>query len=121
MPAPEDFYAEDGWHSVASLRAAWPDAEQYEDYALEDLLETAKLRGRAHLGGLDVTSGPTPQVAPANYRMAQAMDARDLAMGGMVARSEGEWGDPSAPMTFFPMSWLVKATYTPPKRVPHVG
>lgn len=120
MALPEDFYAADGWHSVTSLREAWADASQYEDAALEDLLATAKDMCQSWLGDRDVTVGEVPVVAPANYRVAQAMQVRDLAMGAVVG-TDGGFGDPSAPAAVFPMTWQVKGILVPRGRMPYVG
>jgi hypothetical protein len=97
----------DGWHTLASARAEWPDAEQLSDARLYVLLETSRLECVAY--GRPIPAG---QLAPVNYREAQLMHARNRNAAWRVdPNSSGD--DTSYQLGAHPLDWVVKQLLRP--------
>lgn len=104
---------DDGWHTLASARAEWPDADRETDVRLFQLLELARQQVTAYAPALAADQRP-----PANYRYAQIMQARNLMNAG---RAEGGESGEDFVLRPFPLDWMVKQVLRPKTGVPVVG
>lgn len=97
----------DGWHTLASARAEWPDAEDLSDVRLYRLLAVAKLECMAYARKLQPGALP-----PVNYPEGQLLHVRNRNAAWRVDPVSG--GDDS---TFnigaHPMDWVVKQVLRP--------
>lgn len=97
----------DGWHTLASARAEWEDAEALTDSRLFVLLETARLECIAYAPKL-----PADELPPINYREAQLVHARNRNAAWRVDPAGGG-DDTSFNLGAFPMDWTVKQLLRP--------
>lgn len=97
----------DGWHTLASARAEWPDAEELSDVRLYRLLAVAKVECIAWAPKL--AAGELP---PINYPEGQLMHTRNRNAAWRVDPVSG--GDDSTyNIGAHPMDWVVKQTLRP--------
>lgn len=100
--------AQNGWHTLQSARAEWPDAHELADDRLWSLLEVARIECAAYAPEL-----PADALPPVNYREAQLMQARNRAAASRVDPATGSEGGDGYGMTPFPLDWLVQQTLRP--------
>lgn len=99
--------AADGWHTLASARAEWGDAEELSDARLFTLLETARLECAAYAPQL-----PAGQLPPINYREAQLTHARNRNAAWRIDPAGGGDSD-TFNIGAFPLDWVVKQLLRP--------
>ena len=103
----------DGWHTLDTARDQWVDAP-YQDAILANLLEIAK---EACLAFAPFTVSETILEAPARYRVAQLMQARNIWNASKVSPS-GDLGDGTYVITPKPLDWMIKQVLRPKRAVP---
>jgi len=101
------------WHDTETARNQWVTA--INDDELADLLEVARMQVEAFAPRL-----PAGAEVPVNYRMAQLMQAKNLALAGSASPS-GDFGQDGFSYTRYPMDNTVKAILRPKSGVPRVG
>jgi hypothetical protein len=97
----------DGWHTLATARAEWEDADQLSDQRLYVLLEVSRIECLAYAPKL-----PTGQLPPLNYREAQLMHARNRNAAWRVDPVSGG-DDGSYNIGAHPLDWVVKQLLRP--------
>lgn len=97
----------DGWHTLPSARAEWPDAVKLSDRRLFTLLEVA--RGQVLAYAPEQQPGTLP---PVQWRLAQIMQARNVLNASRVDPS-GSAGGQDFTLTPFPLDWTVKQLLRP--------
>lgn len=117
------------WHTVTTARDEWVDAP-VDEVGLATLLTVAKNdvisyapkftdpdTGVVSLGYIDPVSGiisaVTDNTVPADYRLAQLMQARNTWNANKVDPSNGQMGDDTFVMRPFPLDWFVKQLIRP--------
>lgn len=100
---------DDGWHSLESARAGWPEAST-EDERVYRLLHTARIQ-------CEQFAPDYAGRAPETYRQAQLLQARALWASGAVSQGD-QFGDGAGlSVTVFPMDWTVKNLLRPKRGV----
>lgn len=105
-----------GWVWTEDVRAQWADAP-LDDQDLADLLSAAYEQCAAFAPVLTAEQIASP---PANYKLAQVMQARAL-YRSLKAGSGDTMGDDGMTVTVFPMDWTVKNLLRPKRGLPRVG
>jgi hypothetical protein len=100
----------DGWHSIGSAHAEWPDSRALDDHRLWVLLETAKLECLAYARPLPADP---PALPPVNYREAQLLHARNRNAAGKIDPSNGDAGGDGFSLSAFPIDWTVRQLLRP--------
>ena len=106
---------DDGWHTLDSIRAEWPDAEFIADPLLWKVLEVSKLECLAYAPAL-VVDAPIPL----NYLDAQGVQARNRWNARKVA-PDGTTGEGDFVIRPFPLDWHVKAILRPKQGLPVIA
>lgn len=125
-----------GWHTLDTARDQWRDAPSDDD-TLQQLLDVARHQvtayaptytgepGTSTLAAPDPTTGAlqpvTAATVPADYRLAQLMQARNIWNAGRVDPASGGLGDDSFIMRPFPLDWMVKQIIRPKRALPWIG
>lgn len=105
-----------GWVDTETVQDQWAQDTPDEDTLIE-LLQAAYAQCLAFAPTPDPLLPFTP---PANYRMAQVMQAKAL-YRSMNAGSNDGIGPEGLSVTVFPMDWTVKALLRPKRAVPVMG
>lgn len=97
----------------ALIDELWPDAPSDQD-VLRDLLDSAQTQCEEFLPHVDgVLEPPVPDPAPANYRIANVMQARAQHRSFVTGGTDQIGSDQT--VTVFPMDWNVKRLLRPLK------
>lgn len=104
------------WHTPASVRAEWEDAEHIGDDLLAQLVTAAQDACEAFAPALPVDSTTIPD----RYRLAQLMQVKNLWNAQQTAPS-GEFGGETFAIQPRPLDWHVKALLRPQRGRPRVG
>lgn len=97
-----------GWHSLASARAEWEDANDLSDARLWTLLETSRIECAAYAPQLQEGAFP-----PINYREAQLVHARNRNAAARVDPATGDAGGDGFALSVFPLDWTVQQLLRP--------
>ncbi len=112
------------WHDPASLRATWADAPS-SDALVQELLEVAKQQVLAFAPELTLAEDGEPDAEPAppaNYRMAQAYQARALYQASKAnVNADVDVVGGEFKVRVYPMDWNIKNMLRPQRGVPSVG
>lgn len=110
-----------GWFTSADaddpdgqLASAWPGHYELTDAQVDLYLAAAAEQCAAFAPAL-----PAGAPVPDRYRLAQALQARDLARAGTSVGDRDQLGDGA--VTIFPMDWTVKNLLRPTSGRPRIG
>lgn len=106
--------AANGWHSLDSARAQWPDALELDDARLFTLLEVSRIECAAYGPAL-----PAGELPPLNYLEAQLTHARNRNAAWRVDAVSGS-EDGTYNIGVHPLDWVVKQLLRPERAVKSV-
>ncbi len=114
MPEPQQWFTSaDALDPLGPLASAWPGLYDLTDDALDQYLAAAATQCAAFAPQL-----PAGNPIPDNWRLAQALQARDLSRAGQtVGGSDALDGG----VTIWPMDWTVKNLLRPRQGRPRIG
>lgn len=107
--------ADDGWHTLGSVRSEWADGRDISDHRLYRLLTVARLECEAYAPAL-----PERAPVPENYREAQLLQTRNRWNVARVDPS-GTAGADGFSMTPFPLDWQTRQLLRPKSGTPVVA
>lgn len=99
---------DDGWHTLASARAEWPDAAGIDDRRLFVLLTIARDEVLTYAPRL-----PAGTLVPLPYREGQLLQARNRLNAARVGPSGSTGADDGFQLSPFPLDWTVKQLLRP--------
>jgi hypothetical protein len=105
--------ADDGWHTLESIRREWADAPD-DDTTLYALLQSALAQCISYAPALD---GRRP---PANYRQAQLIQSRNL-WQSVKTDENGSMGADGFAIPVYSMDYVVKGLLRPKRGTPIAG